>query len=60
MKTDAERDSLALRLRKLVDEGKAVAPQRSLRDVIVEIGRPPGPVTDAGTRALQEQRGDRV
>jgi hypothetical protein len=30
-----------------------------LRDVLARRGPPTGPVTDAGTRALQEQRGDR-
>ena len=33
--------------------------RRDLREVLREIGSPPGPVTDAGTRALQEQRGER-
>ena len=53
-------DSLPASLRKLVDDGKASAPEREVTDVLSEIGRPPGDVTDAGTRAIAEQRGDRV
>lgn len=53
-------DSLPASLRKLVEGGKATAPQRELADVLAEIGRPPGSVSDAGTRALAQQRGDRV
>jgi len=40
-------------------EGGAVPARRDLHEVLREIGSPPGPVTDAGTRALQEQRGER-
>lgn len=47
------------RLRQLIADGRAVAPTRDHREVLREIGVPPGPVTDAGTRALQEQRGER-
>jgi hypothetical protein len=43
----------------LIAEGRAVPARRDLHEVLHEIGSPPGPVTDAGTRALQEQRGER-
>ncbi len=59
VKPDRARD-LPPRLRKLVDQGKVVVPTRTMRDVLTGVGRPPGTVTDAGTRALQEQRGDRA
>jgi hypothetical protein len=51
--------SLPGSIRRLIERGEARAPQRDLADVLSEIGRPPGPVTDAGTRALAEQRGER-
>lgn len=57
---DRTLESLPASLRKLAMEGKASPPRRELADVLDEIGRPAGPVTDAGTRALAEQRGDRV
>lgn len=57
---DRTTDSLPVALRKLIAEGKATPPERVLGDVLAQIGRPPGDVTDAGTRALAEQRGDRV
>lgn len=44
----------------MISAGSAVAPGRDLREVLREIGSPAGPVTDAGTRALQEQRGERA
>jgi hypothetical protein len=53
-------ESLPPRLRKLVEEGKAIAPRHQMRDVLACLGRPPGVISDAGTRALQQQRGDRV
>lgn len=53
-------DALPASLRKLVQEGKLVLPRRELRDVLAEMRRPRGPASDAGTRARQEQRGDRV
>jgi hypothetical protein len=52
-------DDLSPAVRRLIAEARAVPARRHLHDVIREIGSPPGPVTDAGTRALQEQRGGR-
>jgi len=52
-------ESLPPALRELVERGHAAAPQRELAEVLAEIGRPPGAVSDAGTRALAEQRGER-
>jgi len=46
------------RIRKLVAQGDAVPARRLLSDVLVRIGPRHGPITGAGTRALQEQRGD--
>lgn len=48
------------RIRKLVAQGDAVSARRLLSDVLASIGPRHGPITDAGTRALQEQRGDVV
>lgn len=53
-------DSLPPRLRALTEQGALRLPERDLAEVLAEIGRPAGPVSDAGTRALQEQRGDRA
>lgn len=50
---------LAPAVRRLIGQGRAVPARRDLHEVLREIGSPPGPVTDAGTRALQEQRGER-
>ena len=52
-------DALSPAVRRLIAEGRAVPARRDLHEVLREIGSPPGPVTDAGTRALQEQRGER-
>ena len=52
-------DALPPAIRRLIAEGRAVPARRDLHEVLREIGSPPGPVTDAGTRALQEQRGER-
>ncbi|MTD44432.1 hypothetical protein GKE82_09040 [Conexibacter sp. W3-3-2] len=53
-------DALPPRLRAMIADGRAIAPRRDLREVLREIELPPAPSSDAGTRALQEQRGDRV
>lgn len=52
-------DELPPNLRAMIADGRAVAPRRDLREVLREIELPPAPPSDAGTRALQEQRGDR-
>ncbi|HKG40391.1 MAG TPA: hypothetical protein VKB25_15490 [Conexibacter sp.] len=44
----------------LIAQGGALPAQRLLSDVLARIGPRHGPITDAGTRALQEQRGDVV
>lgn len=44
---------------RLASEGRLRPASRDLRDVLAERGELRGPVTDAGTRALQEQRGER-
>jgi hypothetical protein len=60
MRRDATKaEQLPESLRELVAAGRAVPASRDLRAVLREVGAPPGPVTDAGTRALQEQRGER-
>jgi len=60
MRRDApSTDTLPRAFRRLIAEGRAVAARRDLHEVLREIGVPPGPLTDAGTRALQEQRGER-
>lgn len=46
------------RLQALIEHGEAQPPQRRLRDVLAEIGPPQSPVSQAGTRALQEQRSE--
>jgi hypothetical protein len=43
----------------MIAEGRAMPARRDLHEVLPAIGSPPRPVTDAGTRALQEQRGER-
>jgi hypothetical protein len=52
--------SLPPAIQRLIADGRAVPARRDLHEVLREIGRPPGPVSDAGTRALQEQRGERA
>ncbi len=47
-------------MRELIAQGAARPAQRRLSDVLATIGPRHGPITDAGTRALQEQRGDVV
>lgn len=47
-------------LRDLIAQGAARPAQRRLSDVMARIGPRQGPITYAGTRALQEQRGDVV
>ena len=47
-------------LRELIARGSARPASRRLSDVLTKIGPRHGPVSDAGTRALQEQRGDVV
>jgi hypothetical protein len=47
-------------VQKLIAEGVLRPAQGLLWDELARIGLPPGPITDAGTRALQEQRADRV
>lgn len=44
--------------RKLIATGAARPAGRCLHDVLTKIGPRHGPITDAGTRALQTQRGD--
>ena len=46
--------------KRLAQEGLVRLPTRTLADFLAARGALEGPVTDAGTRALQEQRGDRV
>jgi len=48
------------RTRDLIARGAARAPRGRLSDVLAKIGPHLGPITNAGTRALQEQRGDVV
>jgi hypothetical protein len=52
--------SLPPSIRRLIAEGRILPATRNLHEVLREIGHPPGPVSDAGTRALQEQRGERA
>ncbi len=47
-------------LERLAREGVVRLPTRSLAEVLAARGPLRGPVTDAGTRALQELRGERV
>jgi hypothetical protein len=46
--------------RALIARGDARPAQGRLSDVLARVGPRHGPITDAGTRALQEQRGDVV
>ncbi|MCW2987053.1 MAG: hypothetical protein JWR63_4623 [Conexibacter sp.] len=46
-------------LDRLEREGRIRPATADLRDVLARRGPLTGPITDAGTRALQEQRGDR-
>ena len=46
------------RMRELIAHGAALPAQRRLNEVLATIAPRHGPITDAGTRALQEQRGD--
>lgn len=48
------------RTRELIAQGDVRPARRLLRDVLASIGPRHGPITDAGTRALQKQRGDVV
>lgn len=45
---------------RLVREGKLRPATLDLRDVLARRGPMTGPITDAGTRAVQEQRGERL
>ena len=46
-------------IKRLAARGLIKVPTRHLADVLAERGPLRGPVTDAGSRAVQEQRGDR-
>lgn len=46
-------------IERLARQGRLRPPTLDLRDVLARRGPLRGPVSDAGTRALQEQRGDR-
>jgi hypothetical protein len=46
------------RMRALIARGDARPARRRLSEVLAGIGPRHGPITNAGTRALQEQRGD--
>lgn len=48
-----------MQLRRLAAERGVKLPSRRLQDVLAERGRLRGPVSDAGSRAVQEQRGER-
>jgi hypothetical protein len=48
------------RIERMIASGAVRPPQRALNKVLAEIGPRTGQITDAGTRALQEQRGDVV
>jgi hypothetical protein len=43
---------------RLASEGRLRPASKDLRDVLTDRGELQGAVTDAGTRALQEQRGE--
>jgi hypothetical protein len=47
-------------LRQLAAAGGVKLPSRRLIDVLAERGPLRGPVSDAGSRAVQEQRGERA
>lgn len=46
-------------IERLAGEGKLRPATRNLGEVLAKRGALRGPVTDVGTRALQEQRGER-
>ncbi len=46
-------------LQRLAEQGRVKRPSRRLADVLAERGPLRGAVSDAGSRALQEQRGKR-
>jgi hypothetical protein len=52
-------EGLPPEVREMIADGRVVPATRDLHEVLREVGSPPGPVTDAGTRALQELRGER-
>jgi hypothetical protein len=56
MKRAAKADEV---IDRLVREGRLRPATKDLRDVLARRGELRGPVSDAGTRALQEQRGER-
>jgi hypothetical protein len=51
--------ALSAELQRLAKEGRVKPPSRRLSDVLAERGPLTGPVSDAGSRAVQEQRGER-
>jgi len=48
------------RLREMIAEGSVRPGRGRLAEVLSRTGPRTGPITDAGTRALNEQRGERV
>jgi hypothetical protein len=46
-------------LQRLAAQGRVKLPERRLADVLAERGPLRGALSDAGSRAVQEQRGDR-
>ena len=46
------------RIRELIARGEARPARERMNEVLARIGPLEGPISDAGTRALQEQRGD--
>jgi hypothetical protein len=50
---------LSTELQRLAKQGRVKPPSRRLSDVLAERGPMTGPVSDAGSRAVQEQRGER-
>jgi hypothetical protein len=51
--------ALSPELQKVAAQGRVKPPSRRMSDVLAERGPMSGPVSDAGSRAVQEQRGDR-
>jgi hypothetical protein len=47
-------------LDRLARDGLVQLPTRRLEEFLAARGRQAGPVSDAGTRAVQQQRGERV